>query len=215
MEWGRIVRWIVHTLVFLITPKNLHPSLKQTSPPILRYSHSTYIHSSHSFRLSPLLSFFPLYPLTFLLFFLPPFPPSSPPPFLPSYLPPFFPSFLLTFLPFFLSLFLPFFLLTFLPFSLLSFLPSNLFAFLPFFLYFLFAFFPCVYSPAVFEGHPFIVEAGVSLGGKQVKAVRTLKLSILQQLRKKTTQFWCCGCAFISLTYHVISCHIILQFPSQ
>ena len=27
-------------------------------------------------------------------------------------------------------------------------------------------------SPQVFEGHPFVVEAGVSLGGKQVKAVR-------------------------------------------
>lgn len=27
------------------------------------------------------------------------------------------------------------------------------------------------YSPQVFEGHPFIVEAGISLGGKDVKQV--------------------------------------------
>lgn len=29
------------------------------------------------------------------------------------------------------------------------------------------------YSAQVFEGHPFIVEAGVSLGGKDVKQVST------------------------------------------
>lgn len=29
-----------------------------------------------------------------------------------------------------------------------------------------------IHSAQVFEGHPFIVEAGVSLGGKDVKQVR-------------------------------------------
>jgi hypothetical protein len=29
-----------------------------------------------------------------------------------------------------------------------------------------------LFSPQVFEGHPFMVEAGVSIGGKDVKQVR-------------------------------------------
>lgn len=30
------------------------------------------------------------------------------------------------------------------------------------------------FSPQVFEGHPFMVEAGVSLGGKDVKQVKDI-----------------------------------------
>lgn len=36
---------------------------------------------------------------------------------------------------------------------------------------FLIVMFMTAYSAQVFEGHPFIVEAGVSLGGKDVKQV--------------------------------------------
>lgn len=38
---------------------------------------------------------------------------------------------------------------------------------------------PLNYSAQVFEGHPFIVEAGVSVGGKDVKQVGDFLLILL------------------------------------
>lgn len=104
--------------------------------------------SSRGFQLLP--SFF--LPSSFLLSYLPSFPPflllSFHSTFLPSYLPSFFPSFFPPFLPSFFPFFLPSFLPSFLPFYRPSFLSSYLPTFLPTFLpYFLLSSLP-TYLPS-------------------------------------------------------------------
>lgn len=52
-------------------------------------------------------------------------------------------------------------------------------------------------SAQVFEGHPFIVEAGVSVGGKDVKQVRAL-LSLAgcllsTHIHRKSNDLSCCS----------------------
>lgn len=47
-----------------------------------------------------------------------------------------------------------------------------------------FELFPIFYSAQVFEGHPFLVEAGVSIGGKDVKHVSSVYLTNIPKFEK-------------------------------